>query len=248
MSITHSRGKCRALWGAVAALIALFACSSARAGLLLEDGEEASAGSPVARWEALAVSSAHSHIDGEDEALTVNLANGDHASFSRSSALMPSPDAVVCRFNVGMPAIGSLRPTNQVFRVGWDFSTSNSDEPSTRTYAELGLVATAEQGFRLRDRVSGVSSAAYNGTQAISWALNNSGKALSYSAPNGTTEWLANDRMDVWVGREKVFDDILVTTPAGRISDFKWFWSQGAGLARFDHFEVRTLDEVAPSS
>jgi hypothetical protein len=245
----HFRGRPWAHWGSLAALIAVFAAGPARAGLLLEDGEPASdENAAVARWEALAVSSAHSRIGGVDQALTVDLANGDHASFSRSSDLMPSPTAVLCRFNLGLASLGSSRPTTQVFRMGWDFGTSNSDEPPTRTYGELGLVATAEAGFRLRDRVGGVTSAAFRGTQAITWALNNSGKPLSYSAPNGSMESVADDRMDVWVGREKVFDDILATSPSGHISDLKWFWSQGSGVTSFDHFEIRTLeDAVIPS-
>lgn len=249
MSIRHFRGRPSALWGMLAALIAIFAGGPARAGLLLEDGEEASGdAAAVARWEALAVSSAHSTIGGGDRSLTINLANGDQASFSRSSDLMPAPTAVVCRFNLGLPAVGRSRSTSQVFRMGWDFGTSNSDESPMHTYGELGLVATAEEGYRLRDRVGGASSAAFRGTQAITWALNNSGRPMSYAAPNGTTESIGDDRMDVWVGRDKVFDDILATTPAGHISDLKWYWSQGSGVTSFDHFEIRTMDEVMASS
>src|SRR5262249_9119661 len=101
--------------------------------------------------------------------------------------------------------------------------------------------------FLLRDQVAGRTSRSFRGTQAVSWALNNSGRMLTYSAPNGRIETIANDRMDVWVGRERVFDDILVTTPPGRITDLKWFWGQGSGVTRFEHFEIRSLEEGAPS-
>jgi hypothetical protein len=244
------RGRPQAWWGLLAALIALFAGTSVRAALLVEDGgdDALSEGAPVARWEALAVSSSRSSIGGQGHALTVDLASGDHAAFSRTADLTPAPTAVLCRFNFNLSALGTARPTAQVFRMGWDFGGSNADEAAARTYGELGLSASAEKGFQLRDRVSGVSTAAFRGTQAITWALNNSGRPLSYAAPNGTTEALANDRMDVWVGREKVFDDILTTSPAGRITDLKWYWSQGSGVARFDHFEIRTLDEVATAT
>ena len=244
------RGRPQVWWGLLAALIALFADMPARATLLVEDGggEEASQAGPVARWEALAVSSSRSNIGGEDHALTVDLAPGDHAAFSRAADLAPAPAAVLCRFNLSMPAIGSAHPSVQVFRMGWDFGTSNADEASAKTYGELGLLASAEKGFQLRDRVSGVSSAPFRGTQAVTWALNNSGRTLSYAAPNGSVETLADDRMDVWVGPQKVFDDILATNPGGRITDLKWFWSQGSGATRFDHFEIRTLDEVTSST
>ena len=112
----------------------------------------------------------------------------------------------------------------------------------------IGLTATAEHGFQIRDLVSGAVSKAFTGTQAVTWAVNNSGHAIRYAAPNGAVEVVGDDRMDVWVGRERVFDEILATHPEGRITDLKWFWSQGSGVTRFDHFELRTLDPVGDGS
>jgi hypothetical protein len=84
--------------------------------------------------------------------------------------------------------------------------------------------------------------------QAVSWVVNNSGRAMKYDAPNGMVDVVGNDRMDVWVGRDRVFDDILATNPAGRITDLKWVWSRGSGLTRFDRFEVRALQEASSAA
>jgi hypothetical protein len=243
-------GRHRARLGALAALVAILGTAPAHAVVLVEDADDPAAtdARPAARWEALAVSSARSSIGGEEHALTVDLAPGDHAAFSRAADLAPAPTAVLCTFNVQVSDLGSARPTEQVFRMGWDFGTSNADEPDARTYAALSLVATAERGFQLRDRVSGGVSKAFTGTQAVTWAVNHSGRSLTYAAPNGSVEALGNNRMDVWVGRERVFDEVLVTNPAGRITDLKWFWSQGSGVTRFDHFELRTLDEAGAAA
>jgi hypothetical protein len=79
-------------------------------------------------------------------------------------------------------------------------------------------------------------------------AQKNSGGALTNAAPNGTLVSFANDRMDVWVGRTKVFDDVAATNAAGRITDLKWVWNHGSGMTHFDHFAVRTLDEATALS
>src|SRR5439155_15790898 len=93
-------------------------------------------------------------------------------------------------------------------------------------------------GFQLRDLTAGSNSPTFAGTQAITWALNNSGRTLSYPAPDGTAEPIANDRMDVWVGRSKVFNDIAVITPDGALTDLKWYWSSGSGITTFSNFQV----------
>jgi FlgD Ig-like domain len=240
----------RAWLGALVALLAAFAVMPARAGVLVEDAldDAAAADASAARWEALAVSSAKSRITGEARTMTVELAAGDRASFSRSAAMSPAPNAILCTFNVGVSGIGGERTTQQVFRMGWDFGNANGDEPDARTYAALGLVASEGDGFQLRDLVNGRVGATYHGTQAVSWVVNHSGSAMTYDAPNGKTERVGRERMDVWVGRDRVFDDILVTNANGRIADLKWVWSRGSGTTRFDHFEIRTLDEAAMAS
>lgn len=238
----------RHVWlGLLAALAAALTQTPARATLLMEDaGDAVTTESTAGRWEALAVSSARSGVSSEGQALSVRLAPGDRASFSRAVDLNPVPPAVLCRFNVSVQEVESAKPTTQVFRMGWGFGTSNSDEADARTYGRLGLVA-ASGGYQLRDLMGG-SSEVFHGTQAVTWALNNSGRAFTYSAPNGTIERVLDDRMDVWVGRTKVFDDIVATNPTGRITDLKWFWSQGSGTTRFDHFELRTLEEATEAS
>jgi hypothetical protein len=237
--------------GLLATLVVSIPGPSARATVLVEDaaGENPTVeASTAARWEALAVSSPRSSVDSDDRALSVSLAPGDHAAFSRAADLAPAPSTVLCTFNVQVSDLGVSKPALQVFRMGWNFGTSNADEADATTYARLGLQATAEHGFQLSDLVSGAVSKAFKGTQAVTWALNNSGRPLRYAAPNGSVETLGDDRMDVWVGREKVFDEILAIHPEGRITDLKWFWSQGSGVTRFDHFEVRTLDPAGDGS
>jgi hypothetical protein len=70
--------------------------------------------------------------------------------------------------------------------------------------------------------------------------LNHTATARAYAAPNGATVSLAPGRMDVWVGREQVFDALRVVNPIAPAQDFKWYWGAGAGTTTFGYFGLRT--------
>lgn len=197
-------------------------------------------------WDVVAVSSDRSRFEEQAHGTQIVLARGDWASSSKRIDFGAPNRAIAVTFEIRIGARTSNGASGQVFRVGYGFSTANTDESDASTYGRIGLVATnAEAGFQLHDLGTRRASPEFQGTQAVTWALNRSGDALVYSAPDGTRESIANHRMDVWVGRTKVFDDIAVTNAKAGLSDFKWYWS-GEGTASFSHLDVRTL-EPAPA-
>ena len=80
-------------------------------------------------------------------------------------------------------------------------------------------------------------------SQAVTWALNPTGRGLSYAAPDGTIEPIASDHMDVWVGRTKVFDEMVVTRSTAALSELKWYWGAGSGSTSFDHLDIVPLED-----
>src|SRR5262245_36336722 len=175
------------------ALICGLVTTPARSAVLMKDApadEGSSTVTNAGNWEALAVSSAKSRIESDDKSLSVVLAPGDRASFSRTADLAPEPSAVLVTFNVSLSDLGTSRATTQVFRLGWDFGGSVGDESDARTYARLGLTTVGTK-YKLVDLMGGNTSPAIDGTQAVSWAINNSGRTYSYSAPDGSIETLA---------------------------------------------------------
>ena len=245
MNSISFRGRPR-VWLLLIALFANQVRTPDRALALLDDtmSDASAVDAAGPRWESFSVSSAKSRISPEQNGMAVELVAGDHASFSRAADMHPAPSALLCTFNVSVSGIGPERIASQVFRLGWDFSNSNADESDARTYAALGLVAGDADGFQLREVVSGRVSATFHGTQAISWVVNHTRQAMSYDAPNGKVESIGKDRMDAWVGRERVFDDVLVSNPKGRLTDLKWVWNRGSGVTRFERFEIRSLEEA----
>jgi len=198
-------------------------------------------------WDSFGASSARSTFTNTSHSMRISSAPGDAVSLSRTTDFSPTPVAIVCTFNLALSGLGPGRPAPQVLRFGSGFSTSNVDESDAHTYARLGIDPGPEGEFRVRDLVAGRSSPTCAGTQAITWALNHSGRALSYPGPDGAAESIANNRMDVWVGRTKVFDDIAVTNPMISITDLKWFWGSGSGsgTTSFGCFQVATLPALS---
>lgn len=193
-----------------------------------------------APWELFGVTSARSQITSEAQSMRVALTEGDRAGCLRQLSLDAPLSAVLFRFNLSVTA--GVSGGAQMLRVGSGLGSSAEDGADAATYARLAVVPLSSGTFQLRDPAGRRNSVSFEGTQAVSWAVNNSGRALVYAAPDGSVENLADDRMDVWVGRSKVFDDIAVTQRDGRISELKWYWGGGAGVTTFDHLSVTALD------
>src|SRR5262245_58901218 len=121
-------GRARAWLGPMAALLIALCAAPARAVVLVEEAADDGTGAAVAsgRWAARGVSSGRSHIGQDAGALTVDLAAGDHAAFSRTAAFSPAPTSVLCTFNVAFSGLGKERPVEQVFRIGWEFGSANA--------------------------------------------------------------------------------------------------------------------------
>ena len=206
------------------------------------ESSDADAGTSNGQWDSFGASSGRSSFTSASNSMRVSSAAGDAVSLSRTTDFSPAPDAVLCTFNLTLSDIGPGRISDQVLRLGSKFATANADENDASTYARLGVEPAGPEGeFRIRDLVAGRSSPSYAGTQAITWALNHSGRTLSYPGPGGAAESIRNNRMDVWVGRTKVFDDIAVTNPTSSMTDLKWFWGSGSGTTMFGYFQVATL-------
>lgn len=216
--------------------------------LFVQDVADASAADVVGTptWSSLAVSSSSSSVANQSGALRVSLAPGDHASCTRTADFNPAPSALICRFNLSLSDVGAGATNAQVLRLGSRFSASNVDESDVDTYARLGVNALgAGAGFQLRDLVARRNTPSFQGTQAVTWVLNHSGGALSYAGPDGHTQSIGNDRMDVWVGRTQVFDESAVTNAGAPITNLKWYWGSGSGVTTFDRFVVDAVEGAA---
>jgi hypothetical protein len=168
----------------------------------------------------------------------------DTGIFSRTTDLTsPGPTSFLYKFDVTVSGNSVVAQTAGRFQVGSGYSTTvNLAEGNPDTYVQLGINFTATNGtFQIRDITNATDSASFSGTQTITWAMNNSGFTFTYLAPDGSTESLANDRTDIWVGTTRVFNDVAVQTASQSMTDLKFSFGQGVGNIQIDNIQINTI-------
>ena len=174
---------------------------------------------------------------------------GNAGAFSRTTDFSATPSTLLYRFDMTLSANSTATTNAATFQVGSGFGTGNSTETNANTHSRFGVNFTTTAGqYSLRDIVGGTNSSNFTGTQTITWAINNSGATVTYRAPNGTFETLANDTQDVWVGNTKAFNDIAATTTTQSLTDIKFVISGANGTIDFDNFLINPIPLVPASS
>lgn len=170
-------------------------------------------------------------------------------AFSRTTDFSPTPGSMLYRFDIAISG-NSVATTNAAaLQVGSGFGTGNATEANASVHSRLGININATAGqFSLRDIGASVNTANYSGTQTVLWAINNSGATLTYRAPDGTYETVANDRYDLWIGTTKELNEVVATTASQTLTDLKFAISNGTGNIDFDNFLIDPIPAVPTSS
>lgn len=172
---------------------------------------------------------------------------GNAGSFSRTTDLTtPAPTALKYSFSFRSFANTGTQTTAAVFQVGSGYGTTNSAESNANTYARFGINIASASGYSFRELGASANSPEQTGLSNIVWALNNSGSTITYQAPNGSSETVANDTADLWVGNVKLFDNYAVTTATQTITDLKFAFTGGTGSMEMDNFVVEDLSPFIP--
>ncbi|MCY7409503.1 MAG: HYR domain-containing protein, partial [Chitinophagales bacterium] len=177
-------------------------------------------------------------VSAASNALVFSRPGSGQGAFSRIQNFSPLPTSLLYSFTLSATSTAALNSVAR-WKVGQNFTNSITSEASSNTHSQLGLDYGSPSGqWRLRDIGTGATSAFFSGTQTITWAINNSGASISYFGPNGAAESVGNDKMDVWVGTTKVFDDKSVTTGSVNLEDLKFYISGGNGTVTMDNFLI----------
>ncbi|HXH20054.1 MAG TPA: choice-of-anchor D domain-containing protein [Chitinophagales bacterium] len=170
---------------------------------------------------------------------------GNAGSYSRTSDFSGPPSSLLYRLDLAISGNSAAQTTAAVFQVGSGFGTANSAEANANVHSRFGVNWTATTGqFSLRDIGGGSNSSNFSGTQTVFWAINNSGGSLTYKAPDGTNESIANDTWDLWIGNSKAFNDISATTSTQTLPDLKFAFTAGTGTIDIDNI---LIDPIPPT-
>lgn len=165
-------------------------------------------------------------------------ANGGYVC--RNADFSPVPSLLKVVFDLEVPAATTTTSSAAIFRFGQGYGNDNNTPANLNTHSRLSINLVGSEGFQVRDIATGINSATFNGIQTITWWINNSGSSASYTGPDGSTNTVADDRNDVWIGNTLAFDELTVVTPTVSVTDFKIVYDSGSGTIRFDNFLMTT--------
>jgi|GEM_PF-2417721 len=173
---------------------------------------------------------------------------GNAGAFSRTTDFSPAPGSMLYRFDLTVSGNSAAVTNLAAWQVGSGFGTGNATEANAAVHSRLGLNWTTTAGqFSLRDIGGSTNTANYTGTQTVLWAINNSGATLTYKAPNGTYETVANDTYDIWIGTSKELNDVAATTASQTLTDLKFAISNGSGNVDIDNMLIAPIPGAVTS-
>lgn len=154
------------------------------------------------------------------------------------------PGAVKVTFDFNTELTGGTSTSTIEFMLGQNFPNSNS-APSSANKHSLFFVNTKSptgvQGAWGVSPTAASSASSYNTTQTITWVVNNSGETKQYIGPDGSTETVANDKYDLWVGNTKLYDEEAANSPDAQIQNFEIRIAGGNGTYTVDNLLIQNL-------
>lgn len=202
--------------------------------------------SPTAgQWNAISTTGAAKVWSITSNALQLDSTGANRAYASRTTDFSPAPTVLQYSFTFQLISSSTALTSAIDIAIGSGFGTTNSSESGPNTYAKFAINTTASNGFVVRD-MSGATNgpSTFTGAQTLTWVVNDSGISTAYLAPDGSTESLANNAWDLWVGSSKQLNDRSVTTASQAITDFK-FGAGGNGTysISFDDLSIQNIPE-----
>ena len=96
-------------------------------------------------------------------------------SYSRTTDFSGPPTSLIYKFDIQISGNSVAQTTAAVFQVGSGFGTGNSAEANAKLHSRIGINTTATAGrFTFRDLGASSNSGNLDGSQSITWVINNS--------------------------------------------------------------------------
>jgi hypothetical protein len=152
---------------------------------------------------------------------------------------LPVLGAAIIQFTVNLKSITALGGFITL-TTGSGFDTSVAKPSSTNAHDFLTInFKVAGTSFINQ---SGTQSASYAGPADAFWVVNNSGATMTYMAPDFTKQTVGNDKYDLWVGTNLVFDEAIAVNFVP-ITGIKISQAGGSSVSTFDNFKITGISQ-----
>ena len=170
---------------------------------------------------------------------------------ARKTNFITSPTSLIVKFDITFSSVTGYSTSAATFYVGPMSSLPSSTSPSTSlsTYVNSRFIFSTASGytspttsFKIKEQgTTNYSTSSYSGKQTITFVINCSGSTMTYLAPDGTTESIANGKNDIWVGSTKVFDETGCYSSAKALDNFYFEYVSGTGIIDIDNMTINSI-------
>ena len=166
---------------------------------------------------------------------------------TRTTDLATSLGAIY-RFDINVVDITTAATSTLAFYVGSAFTTTTSAPSLTDVHSRFGInfIDATANSFVFCDIGGGTNGpTTFAGTASAFFVVNNTGSTFTYTAPNNTTQTVANDKWDLWVNATQQFNEIGAQTAAISPTDFKLQYglNDGRGTIQLVNFSIVAIPE-----
>lgn len=173
------------------------------------------------------------------------------AQLVKSGKFNANSDFLYVTFSYRISENESVHPSDKqaFFFVGDGFSNdAKLPDDAKNVHSKFSFHYTGPGKFKVSDTKDNLSTE-FSGEQQITFVINNTGKDQVYTAPNKSKEKLANDKWDLWIGENKVFDEREALSPDVILSGFKFHIQAHAinAITDLGNFVVHNLETLSKS-
>jgi hypothetical protein len=154
-----------------------------------------------------------------------------------------STTSLMVRFDYNVTAASGTSTSAVTWYAGDGFSNANSTPSTAHSTFNLAISSTTGPAWRPNTSGTGIT-----GVATVLWVINNSGSTMTYKAPDGTYESVANDTWDVWAGSTKYQNDIAAASAGTALANIAFRSAGGNGSHIFDNILVDPIPAAVTSN
>lgn len=169
----------------------------------------------------------------------------------RNVAFAGPPSAVKFSFDFNAEITSSSSTSAIQFMLGDGFANTKSEPVASAKHSRFYIntkTPTGTPGTWGVTPENAASESAYSTAQTVTWVVNNSGSTLTYTAPGGVSETVADDKYDVWVGTTKHIDEAAAITGTVDLKNFEIRIAGGNGTYTIDNLSISAVTAAPAGS
>ena len=226
--------------------ILVFLISEAKAQLFSQDfssstvvADYVSASPSTGQFNAINASSGSS-VAISGGTLQFDRATGGSWSAARSTDI-GTPNVIFFQVDVNVTSITTTANGAVTFYFGSGMDNANTAPGNSLVHSRFALSYLSGGNWTVREVGGSNSANSYSGNETVTFIINNGTTDGFYTGPDGSSQSVAIDKWDLWVGNVLEFNDRNATTASQSLTDFKVHSSTGTGIIQLDNISINAI-------